>query len=343
MATLGGFELKGRAGVGGMGELFFASRGESLPGFPDGQPVVLKWVPHSGPNPQWLTALHHELDTLSRLGEVNFAQLAATGGVGIAHVQPVGLDSEGKWTYVAEGVVEGDDWEEPQPVPRTYIVLDDIRGTSLKKYLEDRKSHRISDHEAAIVAFRLARLLHLIHDEGRLLHNDLKPDNIIIGPGAVPFRLTLIDYGISVPLNERLEAGLDSHDLVYWGVQEYMAPEKRRGGQDAAGRRLDWRSELWALGAVTLALLGRAALLRGDISAVLDSLDGIPPSLQAFLRKSLHQDPDQRYESWDLVEQDLRVCLELLEDEPPERRAWTGGVADGLATFMRRAAARFSR
>ena len=108
MATIGGFELKGRAGVGGMGELFFATRVEPLPGFPVGQPVVLKWVPHNGPNPQWLAALHHELDTLCRLHEVNFAQLSATGGIGIAQVQPVGLDGEVKWAYLGVGVVEGD-------------------------------------------------------------------------------------------------------------------------------------------------------------------------------------------------------------------------------------------
>ena len=212
MARIKGFDLKGRAGVGGMGELFFASRGLSLPGFPKGQSVVLKWVPNS--NHQWLTALYRELEVVCHFRQLNLARLAALHGVGIAHVQPVDLDDEEKWNYLGQGVVEGDDWEEPEPVDRTFIVLDDIKGMSLREYLEEKKRHRVGDREASVVALRLARVLRVLHQDARILHNDLKPDNIIIGPGADPFRVTLIDFGISVPLDDQLEAERQPHELA---------------------------------------------------------------------------------------------------------------------------------
>ncbi len=321
MARIGGFELKGRAGVGGMGELFFATRAQEVPGFPKGQSVVLKWVPNS--NTRWLSALYHELEVLCQFRELNLARLAALHGVGIAHAQAAGLDSDGKWVYVEEGVVQGDDWEEPEPVMRTFIVLDDIKGTSLRAYLSEKKRQRIGEREASMVSLRLAQLLRVLNEDAYVLHNDLKPDNIIIGPGADPFRVTLIDYGISIPLNEQLEAEGQPHELAYWGVQEFMAPEKRGGGRDTPDAHLDWRSELWSLGAVTLAMVGRADLLRQAPSTMLDDLQGIAPPLQAFLRGALRSSPNDRYASWDQVEEDLRACTRVLSDEEPQTgRTW---------------------
>ena len=332
MASIKGFELKGRAGVGGMGELFFATRTQSLPGFPAGQPVVLKWVPNT--DHRWLAALFHELEVLCHFREVNLARLGALYGVGIAHVQPTGVDAEGKWSYLGEGVVEGDDWEEPEPVQRTFVVLDDIKGTSLKEYIEEKKGRRLGDREASVIALRLSRLLRVLHEDARTLHNDLKPDNVIIGPGADPFRVTLIDYGIAIPLNDDLEAGRQPHELAYWGVQEYMSPEKRRGARDTTGTQLDWRSELWSLGAVTLGMLGRAEVLRRDPATIPASLEGIPPPLQAFLSKALAASPSERYASWDQAEEDLRACSRLLLDAPgagTHQSFWWNGMAGRIA------------
>lgn len=318
MATLGGFELsRDRPGAGGMANLYFARRTQPLPGFPKDQSVVVKMVPTV--NQHWYSALLHEASILKALRDLDPARFESLRGAGIAHIQPVALGSNAEMIYVGHGMVDG--WDGPEPVDHTFIVLDDIRGVSLRDYVEATKDHRLPLYEAVSIVYRLARTVRVLHEDGRVFHNDLKPDNVVIGPGqaGVRFRVTLIDFGISLHMDEYLEVDRQTHDMAYWGVVEYMAPEKRMGRRQTAEARMDWRAEVWSLGAVLLYTLGRNDILRRDTESGLEMIPGVPPGLQAFLRRSMDPSPSNRHASWEEVVEDLRLCVqEAMDSTKPE-------------------------
>src|SRR5205085_1576184 len=99
------------------------------------------------------------------------------------------------------------------------------------------------DAKAGLIVggYRLQRLLGLgaAHAVG-VVHRDLKPDNIVlVRRGGDPDFVKLVDFGIAQfagPVGHRTRAG------IALGSAAYMSPEQ------AEGKRVDGRSDLYALG-----------------------------------------------------------------------------------------------
>lgn len=312
MPSIHGFALgTQRPGSGGMGEVFVAKRLRPLPGYPAGQPVVIKMAPVE--QQQWVAALRREADILAHLGSFD-SRLLELQGVGMAHVQPLDVSAAGTPTYYAEDVVEG--WHETNgPAARALIALEDVRGISLGKYVAQRLGKRLTDHESCQIALRLARLLEILHEDGRVLHNDIKPDNVVIGPGARPFKITLVDFGISLRLDERLKVYPGQHSMAYWGGHDYVSPEKIAGQHKTPGAQLDWRSDLWSLAALLLFMSGRSQLLkRGPEGKCELPPNSAPEPLLSVLHRALDPIPGARLASWAQVKEELQQCLRVLRD-----------------------------
>jgi serine/threonine-protein kinase len=113
-------------------------------------------------------------------------------------------------------------------------------GVSLKVKLA--RGGALAVQEALAIAAQIASALDQLHRSG-LLHRDLKPGHVIVAPqpSGVP-RVTVIDAGIAA----RIET-----DAVFAvaGTPEYVSPEQ------AAGKLVSFRSDLYALGCVLYEML----------------------------------------------------------------------------------------
>lgn len=174
-----------------------------------------------------------------------------------------------------------------------YLVCDFVEGVSLADWLTRQ---RLSPHEAARLAAKLARALQHAHDAG-VIHRDVKPQNILIDHAGEPH---LTDFGLA-----RREAGevtltLDGQLL---GTPAYMSPEQARGEAHTADRRTD----VYSLGAVLFQLLTGELPFRGNARMILQQvIQDDPPSLrklnahvprdlETITLKCLAKDPGRRY------------------------------------------------
>jgi serine/threonine protein kinase len=177
-----------------------------------------------------------------------------------------------------------------------------------------------------------------------VLHRDLKPDNILLGP----FGETLVvDWGLAKAWNppEPTVDPAQEHPLrptsVSWiapersgtpiGTPQYMSPEQASGALD----RLGPASDVYSLGATLYALLtGQDSFPDRDTHTVLRKVrngefppprqvnPAIPPALEAICLKAMALTPEDRYASPRALANDLEHWL---ADEPVSawREPWT--------------------
>lgn len=132
-----------------------------------------------------------------------------------------------------------------------YMVMRRIHGTTLSHVIPDGGLDLIS---TLYFAIKIAEAVGVAHAKG-VIHRDLKPDNIIVGDGG---EITVVDFGIARPIDDKLPAGRPRGDGVQtgegrdMGTVEFMAPEQLR---PIAGMSLDARADVYAIGIVIYMML----------------------------------------------------------------------------------------
>lgn len=154
------------------------------------------------------------------------------------------------------GVVEG----------MHYFSMPLLTGATLAQRLDAR---RIARGEAVGLMLKVGAAVDYAHRLG-LLHLDLKPGNVLFDARGEPL---VADFGLARTMDA--DGGVAGTDVA--GTPAYMAPE-----QHDAARRLDRRTDVYALGAML------AELLRGDAHDA---------DLDAICRHCLDADPARRYAS----------------------------------------------
>ena len=139
---------------------------------------------------------------------------------------------------------------------RLYLAMELVRGESVADLLEEGPLH---PRRALVIARQTLLGLGHAHQLG-LVHRDLKPDNIMVEragqPGREFDRIKLLDFGVVKLLSDA--AGVFGWEKltqtgVVCGTPRYMAPEQ------ALGRAVDARADLYALGIIVFEMLvGRA-------------------------------------------------------------------------------------
>ena len=215
-----------------------------------------------------------------------------------------------------------------------YLVMPYCRGTTLEKRVRDAGPMNL--REILRVGLQTARGLAAAHAQG-LVHRDVKPANILLEDGVERVRIT--DFGLARAADD---ASLTVTGLLA-GTPHYMSPEQ------AHGKPLDARSDLFALGAVLFTLATGKPPFRAESShAVLRMVTDVEPAdvrlanpdmpawLAAIIGRLLAKDPAARYQSATEVAGMLEACLAHVNDPlaiplPPDvvraAAAWPSPVA----------------
>jgi len=199
------------------------------------------------------------------------------------------------------------------------LVMELVGGEDLSVVIERGP---VAFGEAVSIARQIALALEAAHERG-IVHRDLKPANIKVGDDLT---VKVLDFGLA----KATDTGGVNPDLVnsptltaratqlgvVLGTAAYMAPEQ------AKGRSVDRRADVWAFGVVLYELLtGKRAFAGDDMSEVFAAVlktepdwsalpADTPAAVQRLLRRCLVKDPRNRLSSM----ADAR--LELDEDEP---------------------------
>lgn len=188
-----------------------------------------------------------------------------------------------------------------------FIAMDFVDGEGLDVALS--RDGRLPPDEVRTLALEVLDALAHIHDHG-LVHRDLKPANLIRGP----VRTTVVDFGISVALDE-VEW---SPDRVVTGTPLYMAPEQ------LLNQPQDARTDLFSLGVVLFACLTgvlptgdatgkalvRARVLERSPKVQSRTRRRLPVALAAAVDRALAVHPDQRFSSAGAMAAAIRAELE---------------------------------
>ena len=192
---------------------------------------------------------------------------------------------------------------EPPPgrQSRLYIVMPYYAGDTLERRLG--RGLPVGLQEGVLIGLRLCKAIHALH-RLRIIHRDIKPDNILLVEGG---GLRLLDLGVA-----RLPAFPESPDAPIPGTASYMAPEQFNGERGSAA------SDQFAAAATLYRLFAGGAYPYGEIEPFthprfhgrLRSLSlhrpDLPAWLDAVLARALAVEPGERY--GDIVE--LAYALE---------------------------------
>ncbi|HUN92891.1 MAG TPA: serine/threonine-protein kinase [Burkholderiaceae bacterium] len=174
-----------------------------------------------------------------------------------------------------------------------YIAMERLHGRDLHQFIAS--GQQLAPTQAAALMARVADAVHYAHAKG-LIHRDIKPSNILLLDDYKP---KVLDFGIALA-NRRERVKGEKRQLV--GTPNYMSPEQ------ALGRVLDLRSDIFSLGTILYELLaGKRAFDGGDVEEILaqvisdepapiESLrSDVPPALLDIVRRALSKDVDQRF------------------------------------------------
>ncbi len=211
-----------------------------------------------------------------------------------------------------------------------YLVMEYVEGEPLSKRIERGP---LSVRDSLDIAMQVADALGDAHARG-VVHRDIKSANIMLTPRG---QAKVLDFGLAkfvepMPHASGVEAVTFDRTIagLVIGTVSYMSPEQ------ALGRPVDGRSDLFSLGVVMYEMLTARLPFQGDsFAAVIDAIlhqspapparfvDALPAAADAILRKSLEKNPDFRYQT----ARDLYIDLHNLAVELDEHeRHGTSGV-----------------
>jgi eukaryotic-like serine/threonine-protein kinase len=222
-----------------------------------------------------------------------------------------------------------------------YLVMELVSGETLADRIKRDGAFPID--EALAIAKQIAEALEAAHEKG-IIHRDLKPANVKVTQEG---KVKVLDFGLA----KAFEGDAASEDVsnsptlsmaatmqgVILGTAAYMSPEQARG------KRVDKRADIWAFGVVLYELLTAKRLFEGEdaghtVAAVImqnPDLSAAPAQVLPLLKRCLEKNPKKRL-------RDIRDLELLLAEDPaasaalpsPFGRIAANKVAWGVAALL---------
>jgi len=281
--TLGTFKITEKLGEGGMGQVFRA-QDEKL-----GRQVAIKVLPEAVvQDAERLARFEREAKVLASLNHPNIGAI-------------YGLEE-------ADG--------------KPFLILELVEGATLQERIQQGP---VPIRDALRIARQIATALEAAHAQG-IIHRDLKPANVKIDPKG---NVKVLDFGLAKAWEPKSASGSDvlltasptmtqqmTEAGVLLGTAAYMSPEQARG------KEVDKRSDIWAFGAVLLEMLTGRQSFGGEtvtdvIAAIVarepeyESLPAdTPQGIKRLLRRCLEKETDKRLH--DIA--DARIEIEEIEE-----------------------------
>ncbi len=188
-----------------------------------------------------------------------------------------------------------------------FLTMEFVPGTTLRELLDRRGAVALAP--GLQIAKQLCRGLAAVHEAG-IIHRDIKPQNIMVLPNGV---VKLMDFGIARTEDGAEHPALDGQTV---GTPYYMSPEQ------AMGRELDARSDLYTVGVVLFELFtGQRPFPGNDAASVMQKHVTAEPPRPSALRPDL---PDH-------LEKVVLACLSKRPDRRPASAADLYGALTRVA------------
>lgn len=188
-----------------------------------------------------------------------------------------------------------------------YLAMELIAGGNLRQYIKqlNQQGKYIDYPEAIEIVRQLAGALHYAHGR-RMVHRDIKPDNIMLKPlqheeGGLNYRPLITDFGLAKLMFSGEEDATAEQPI---GTYPYMSPEQ------VNAEDIDHRTDIYAMGIMLYELsVGRLPYnpktiaeaarmhLREPLPLPTELRRGFPIRLEEIIVKALEKDVENRYQS----------------------------------------------
>ncbi|MDY0296022.1 MAG: bifunctional serine/threonine-protein kinase/formylglycine-generating enzyme family protein [Acidobacteriota bacterium] len=204
-----------------------------------------------------------------------------------------------------------------------YMAMEFLGGGNLNEKI---RQGSLRPEWALEIFVAVASALDYAHQKG-FIHRDVKPDNILFREDGTP---VLCDFGIARAVGSATRLTKTGMSV---GTPHYMSPEQARG------RKLDGRSDLYSLGVVLYEMLtGKVPFEAEDsvavaIAHVQDPVPRLPEQLQKYqplLDKLLAKDPEQRPQTG---KEAAHLAKNLPSAEPEKSAAAESSSVESQAPF----------
>ena len=313
-AKLGQYEVRALIGAGGMGEVYRATDSRL------GRDVAINVLPEQfARDPDRLARFQREAKLLASLNHPNIAAI-------------YGIEESAGQHFLVMEMVEGATLAEVIRDSRSG-TRDSGGGLHPSRARQQAATSGIALEEALDIAKQICEALEHAHEKP-IIHRDLKPANVKVTPEG---KVKVLDFGLAKafagdsasgagmpviesnsPTLSHLPTGYQQQDFsptlpgVILGTAAYMSPEQARG------KTVDRRTDIWALGCVLYELLtghgpfhkhpsrarqqavaspAQSPPLRNDINMSFrgsgsDANDAEPDTVQDIIARVLHAEPD---------------------------------------------------